>query len=411
MCYQTLTLPSGLRIIHKYIDSPVSYLGFGIGVGTRHEARLEHGLAHFMEHMLFKGTRLRSSTQIIERIEGVGGELNAYTSKEETMLYGVFPRQYFGRAMQLMCDVVQHSRFPTEELEKEQTVVLDEIASYEDSPSDLIFDEFENMLFRGHPLGHNILGTERSVGRFTTERLRRFFALHYRQDNMVLFSQGSTTFEDVVDLAKTFLVQNGQSRPQLSPTTRSIVAFRPNPPRQVIRRRDTCQRHVLIGGYAYARDDRRRLTVSVLVNLLGGPSLNSRLNLALRERTGLVYHVECSYTSYADTGMISIYFGCAPSHLQQAIDLVEQELRRLIETPLTDRELEATKRQLKGQLAVSHDNRETTFLSMGKNFLHYGHVDSLEWISQRIDAITAEELHTVAQELLAPEHLHRLIYT
>ncbi|MDO4692387.1 MAG: pitrilysin family protein [Porphyromonadaceae bacterium] len=410
MSYQTHTLPSGLRIIHKYIDAPVSYLGFGIGVGTRDESHLEHGIAHFMEHMLFKGTPRRSSMEIIELIEGVGGELNAYTSKEETMLYAVFPNEYVERALELLCDIVQNSHFPDEELRKEQTVVLDEISSYEDSPSDLIFDEFENMLFRGHALGHNILGTEKSVSRFNSARLKRFFSRYYQPSNMILFSQGAIDFALLISLASQYLGGASEAKYSFIKPDASTI-FTPNPVRRQLRRRDTHQRHVLIGGYAYPRHDSRRLAVSVLVNLLGGPSLNSRLNLALRERTGFVYHVECSYTAYADTGMISIYFGCAPGNMEQAIDLVEEELRRLIASPLTEEELEATKRQLKGQLMVSHDNRETTFMSMGKNYLHHGRVDDLPELIGRVDAVSADQLHEVARDLLDPSKLHRLIYT
>lgn len=410
MSYQTHTLPSGLRIIHKHIDTPVAYLGFGIGVGTRNESHLEHGIAHFMEHMLFKGTPRRSSMEIIELIEGVGGELNAYTSKEETMLYAVFPDQYVERALELLCDIVQNSHFPEDELRKEQTVVLDEISSYEDSPSDLIFDEFENMLFRGHSLGHNILGTDKSVSRFSSARLKRFFSRYYQPSNMILFSQGAIDFGLLISLTSEYLGEPSEKELSFAKPECAAI-FSPNSVRRLLRRRDTHQRHVLIGGYAYPRHDSRRLAVSVLVNLLGGPSLNSRLNLALRERTGFVYHVECSYTAYADTGMISIYFGCAPSNMEQAIRLVEEELKRLVEAPLTEEELEATKRQLKGQLMVSHDNRETTFMSMGKNYLHHGRVDDLPDLVRRIDAVSAAQIHEVAQDLLEPNKLHHLIYT
>lgn len=407
MTYNTHALPNGLRIIHRQHPSPVIYLGIAIAVGTRHERRGEYGLAHFTEHMLFKGTRLRSSTQIIQRLECVGGELNAYTSKEETILYALAPRAYAHRSLQLMADIVQHSQFAPDELSKEQTVVIDEINSYEDSPSDLIFDEFENLLFRHHPLGHFILGTSRSVASFTQRKEQRFFADHYRPDNMVLFAQGDINFADLVRSAEVLFDTKPIGKQRKAPSPHS---WTPLIATTKVRRRDTHQSHVIIGGYAYSMYDKRRLALSVLVNLLGGPGMSARLNMALRERTGLAYHVECSYTAYSDTGMVAIYFGCAPENEHRAIQIVNEELERLVSTPLTDRELVLTKRQLKGQLSVAGDNHENTFLSLGKAYLHHGRVDTLEETYARIDAITSEELHAIACEIFPPEKLHKLIY-
>lgn len=406
MSYQTRILPSGLRLIHQHEDSPIVYLGFAVRVGSRDEGRLEYGLAHFIEHMLFKGTKLRSSTQIIERIEGVGGELNAYTSKEETILYGVFPQEYRHRALQLMSDIVRHSQFPESELKKEQTVVIDEIQSYEDSPSELIFDEFENMLFHGHPLGHHILGTEASVARQTTRSCRRFFARHYRPEHMVVFSLGDLDIEDLADECQIYF--SSSNKPNLTEILKPWQST--SPPRRITKRRDTCQAHVIMGGYACSMYDERRLAVSVLANILGGASMNSRLNLALRERYGLVYHVECSYTAYSDTGFLAIYFGCAKSKVTQAVSLVEEELRRLIQEPIQEQELLRIKRQLRGQLLVGNDQREQRFLSMGKSYLRHNHVETLESVCARIDAITAQDLHQLAEELLQPDRLYRLSY-
>lgn len=406
MSYQTQILPSGLRVVHQREASPVVYLGFAVRAGTRDEGRREYGLAHFIEHMLFKGTKLRSSTQIIERIEGVGGELNAYTSKEETIIYGVFPREYRHRALQLMADVVRHSRFPQEELVKEQTVVIDEIQSYEDSPSELIFDEFENMIYRGHPLGHNILGTEASVGRQSSESCKRFFSRHYRPEQMVVFSLGDYDISQLIEECNLYFTQCALPVLPEPPKPWQSVAS----PKRIVRRRDTSQAHVIMGGYALSMYDPRRLSVSVLANILGGSSMNSRLNLALRERHGLVYHVECSYTAYSDTGFLAIYFGCAKRNVARAVELVDQELRRLIEEPIQTRELEQIKRQLRGQLLVGNDQREHRFLSMGKSYLRHNYVESLEGVCARIDAITAQDLHCLAGELLRPESLYRLSY-
>lgn len=410
MSYLSTTLPSGLKVVYRPMPSPVLYMGIAIGVGTRHESRRYYGLAHFTEHMLFKGTKLRGSTQIIQRLEQVGGELNAYTSKEETILYGLVPRAYYYRTLQLMADIVCHSLFDATELAKEQTVVIDEIASYEDSPSDLIWDEFENILFRSHPLGHSILGTEASVGRITSEVERRFFAQHYRPSNMVVFVQGQIDYDTLVAHCRE-LLDRGASAPHQDAS--SAVALPPLPlsvPRQTVRIKDTHQCHVLIGGYGYSRYDKRRLALSILVNLLGGPGMSSRLNMSLRERSGLVYHVECSYTAYSDTGFVGIYLGCAPRNMRAAISLVEDELRRLVSAPLSPHEVEATKRQLKGQLIVAEDGPEQTFLSLGKTFLHHGKAYTLEETCARIDAVDAQGLFEVAQEIFAPERMYRLIY-
>lgn len=409
--YQLTRLNNGLRVVHRYIPGQVIYLGVAIGVGSRHENTRQHGLAHFTEHLLFKGTKRRNAQQIIRRIEGVGGELNAYTSKEETLVYAIAPKEYFRRSIHLLADIVTSSKFPFEELEREKTVIIDEISSYEDSPSELIFDEFEHLLFRGHALGHPILGTERSVSSFTRQMQYDFYQKHYRIDNMVLFVQGDISYDTLLEQAqihfvdRAILLGSQTEEDSLQPQTPKKL-----PAQSIVRRRQTHQRHILIGGYAYAMHERRKLGLSILVNLLGGSSMNSRLNLLLREQYGYVYHIECNYTAYSDIGMITIYFGCSAEHMDKAITLVEGELRRLCETPLTPEELLQTKRQLKGQLAVANDNPETTFLSLGKTILHHGKQDSLEELYAKIDAIGVDELHEIAREIFVAEQMHRLIY-
>lgn len=407
MLYQAHTFESGLRFVHRPLSSPVVYIGIAIGVGSRHEARRAYGLAHFMEHMLFKGTRLRNSKQIIQRLEEVGAELNAYTSKEETILYALCPRPYAQRAMQLMADIVQHSRFDAEELRKEQTVVIDEIQGYEDSPSELIWDEFEDIVFRGHSLGHCILGTEASVNRFTPKIMQSFYAQHYRPDNMVVFTQGDID----VEAMKAYISQYFASAPQCTP----YKATYPSPklrlePQLIVRRRGTHQRHILMGATAYSMFDKRRLGLSLLVNILGGPGMSSRLNMRLREEAGYVYHIDCSYTAYSDTGLVAVAFGCASQHESDAIALVEEELRRIAHEPLTERELLAAKKQLKGQLTVSADGHEHYFLGLGKAFLHHGKAEHLELMMQRIDALGVAELYEIAREIFPPERMHQLIY-
>lgn len=406
------TLPSGLRIIASVEpEAAVSYVGLGVRVGARDEGLRWHGLAHSIEHMLFKGTRLRSSSQIIERMESVGAELNAYTTKEETMLYAIAPSRYARRSLHLILDIAAHSTFPKREWAKEQEVILDEIHSYEDSPSELIFDEFEDQVFRPHRLGHAILGTEASVGRITVEAQRRFHRTYYRPERMVLFARGVLDMDDLIALAEQAFPGEGQ------PLISSCTLPEPLPipiynkeARRVVRRRDTAQSHVLLGRAAYSLYDPRRLALSLLASILGGSGMNARLNMQLREQRGLVYHVECNYTPYTDTGLFSVYFGSSHRAEAEAIELVYAELARLVAEPLTQRALEQALRQTRGQMIVASEQREQHFLSMGKSFLHTGTFESDEALQERLSALTPELLHEVATELFDRSMFHELIY-
>ena len=406
MEYNAHTLSNGLRLVHLPADSPVAYCGFAINAGTRDEQAEEFGLAHFVEHMLFKGTRKRKSWHILNRMENVGGELNAYTTKEETFVYTVFLEEHFGRAFELLADLVFHSQFPKQEIEKEVDVILDEINSYKDSPSELIFDEFENILFQGHALGHNILGNEESLLRFDADRGRSFMRRFYTPDNMVFFSMGRTSFRRIIRMAET----------ALSDITFPMAERHRQAPRPIeasIRevQKETHQVHVLIGGRAYSMHDDRRIPLFLLNNILGGPGMNNRLNVSLRERNGLVYNVESNITSYTDTGLASIYFGTDPKNREKATRLVYKELTRLRENKLTATQLSTAKKQLIGQLGVSSDNREGLFLGLGKSYLHYNRYDTLPEVFAQIERLTADEILEVANEIYAPEHLSCLIYT
>ncbi len=357
--------------------------------------------------MLFKGTKLRTATQLIRRLEEIGGELNAYTSKEETILYALCPRAYAQRALQLMADIVQHSVFASDELSKEQTVVIDEIHSYEDSPSELIWDEFEDIVFRGHPLGHCILGSEKSVGRFSSEGLKRFHQRHYRLDNMAIFVQGDIDQEHFMRSIELYF---SSPKIKVDISHHSKQPLQSTEPRCCVRRKGTHQRHILVGASAYDMFDERRLGLSLLVNILGGPGMSSRLNMSLREQEGLVYQVDCSYTSYSDTGLVAISFGCAAQSEARARELVDIELRRMAYEPMTQKELDAAKRQLKGQLMVASDNHENYFLSLGKAYLHQGRVETLEEIMRRIDDLQLDALQEIAREIFPPERMYTLIY-
>lgn len=405
------TLPCGLRIIASVEpEAAVSYVGIGVRVGARDEGLRWHGLAHSIEHMLFKGTRLRSATQLIERMESVGAELNAYTTKEETMLYAIAPSRYAARSLHTLLDIATHSTFPQEEWAKEQEVILDEIHSYEDSPSELIFDEFEDQVFRPHSLGHAILGTEASVGRITVEAQRSFYRSHYRAERMVLFARGVLDIESLIAAAERVFV--GEAEPLLldAGALPALPLAKMKGARRVVRRRDTAQSHVLLGRAAYSLYDSRRLALSLLANILGGSGMNARLNMRLREERGLVYHVECNYTPYTDAGLFAIYFGSSHRAEAEAIELVYDELERLVAEGLTSRALEQALRQTQGQLILAAEQKEQHFLSMGKSFLHTGRFESDEELQQRLSKLTPALLHEVAVDLFDRSAFHELIY-
>lgn len=406
MEYTTHTLSNGLRMIHMPTASPVAYCGFAVNVGARDEEASEYGLAHFVEHMIFKGTEHHKANYILNRMERVGGELNAYTTKEETFVYSIFMKEHFYRAFELLTDLVFYSSFPEEQIERETDVILDEISSYEDSPSELIFDDFENLLFKGHALGHNILGEERFLEQFTSETGKSFMNRFYTPNNMVFFSMGDIPFMKIVKWAEELLSGTISDQCHL---------YRKSPQQDVSAislalQKDTHQAHVMIGSLGYSMYDERRLPLFLLNNILGGPGMNNRLNVSLREHYGLVYTVESNITSYVDTGLFSIYFGTDPKNKEKAIRLVHKEIEKFCENKLTERQLAAAKQQALGQLGVSVDNREGLFLNMGKSFLHYDRFDSMDEVFNQIQSITADDVWQIAHEVLLPNKLFQLAY-
>lgn len=405
MEYTTYTLPNGLRMIHMPAQSPVAYCGYAVNAGARDEEPQEHGLAHFVEHMIFKGTEHHKANYILNRIESVGGELNAYTTKEETFVYSIFMKGHFLRAFDLLTDLVFYSSFPEIEIEKEKDVILDEISSYEDSPSELIFDDFENLLYKEHALGHNILGEEETLERFSTTTGKSFMNRYYTPGNMVFFSMGDIPFNKIVKWAESlFSTLPAHSSPQKRkvPTLSSASSLTMS--------KETHQAHVMIGSHAFSMFDEKRIPMFLLNNIIGGPGMNNRLNVSLREHNGLVYSVESNITSYTDTGLFSIYFGTDPKNKEKAIRLVHREIEKLHETKLTEKQLTAAKKQALGQLGVSIDNREGLFLNMGKSFLHYNFFASMEEVFNQINDITAEGILDIAQTVLAPDKLFMLSY-
>lgn len=409
--YNTTTLPNGLRIIHLPSTSPVVYCGIGINAGTRQETVGEEGVAHFCEHVTFKGTRRRSAIQILNCLERVGGDLNAFTNKEDTIFYAAILKEHLPKAVDLLTDIVFCSEYPEQEIAHEVDVICDEIESYNDSPAELIYDEFENKVFSGHPLGHNILGTRERVLSFTSAHARRFTHRYYRPDNAVFFAYGDVDFERLVKVLGGKEQGAGGKRnvgEQELSSCPSPLASCPSP-LAPCPSTSHHQSHVMLGSRTFGYDDERRLPLYLLNNMLGGPGMNARLNLSLRERHGLVYTVESAMASYSDTGCWSVYFGCDHHDVKRCMRLVEHELDRMMQHPLSERQLTAAKRQLKGQIAIACDNREQYALDFAKNFLHYGQERDIDELLQRIDAITAPQIQDVAQYVFAPDRIETLI--
>ena len=405
MEYTSFTLSNGLRVIHRATSSAVAYCGFSVDAGTRDELENEQGMAHFVEHMIFKGTTKRRAWHILNRMESVGGDLNAYTNKEETVIYSAFLNEHFARAVDLLVDIVFRSTFPQAEIDKEVEVIIDEIQSYEDSPADLIFDDFEELIFPDHPLGRNILGKPALLRTFDSKAGKRFTDRLYRTQNMIFFVQGNIDPKKVVRTLEKAM-QDIPSSAAIHQRT-SPLAYVPD---LITLHKDTHQAHVMIGGRGYDANNEKRTALYLINNILGGPGMNSKLNLSLRERSGLVYNVEANLTSYTDTGVFSIYFGCDPEDMDRCIHLTHKELKKLREQKMTTAQLNAAKKQIIGQIGVASDNAENMALDMGKAFLHYKRVESPEEVFKRIEALTPEIMLEVANEMFDEDQLSTLIY-
>ncbi len=411
--FQSFNLDNGLRVILAPSSTDVVYAGIAVATGTRHELDSESGMAHLVEHMTFKGTERLTSMQILNRMESVGGDLNAYTGKEETIYYATFLRQHLKRAIPLLLDIVFNSTFPQEELDKEVEVVIDEIESYNDSPAELIYDDFEALLFPDHPLGRSILGDAERLRQYRTSDLQAFARRTYSPERAVLFIKGNVKIDPPPCPS---LVGRGVSTFENENADACLKHTTPLPTREgqgggsFVYKKPVHQTHVMLGARAYAATDPRYYGLLLLSNLLGGPAMNSRLSLALRERTGLVYTVESNLTAYTDTGVWSVYFGCDAEDLKRCLRLVHRELRRLIDRPLSPRALNAAKQQLLGQLGISYDHFENVALAMAKRYLHYHRVLTPVEIAQSIEALTAETLHSIAADIFNPDRLTTLIY-
>lgn len=401
-------LPNGLCFVHAQISSPVSYCGFTLNVGTRDERHDQYGIAHFVEHLLFKGTAKRKTFHILNRMDRVGGELNAFTTKEETVVYSVFMNEHISRAVDLLTDIVFNSTIPNNEFDKEREVILDEIRSYQDNPSEQIFDDFENMIFEKHQLGHPILGTEESLQIFIPEDCRTFMKEHYIPGQMVFFYLGKTPYNVLFKILEKSLSQI--SFPALPSSSLQRIPPVSNAPRKKRKEIETYQAHAVIGGRTYGLFDEKRRAFYLLNNYLGGPCMNSLLNISLREKRGLVYTVESSVSSFTDAGIFSIYFGTDPKHLEQCLDLVNKELKKLKNQKFSTAKLHAIKKQLIGQVGVASDNHENLALGIGKSYLHFGYYESFDSLCEKIEKITSEDLFDIANEIYDEKRISSLIF-
>ena len=420
----SLTLNNGLRVVYAPSPTNTVYLGLALNAGTRDEKDGESGMAHFAEHLSFKGTDRRTSRQIITYMESVGGDLNAFTGKEETVYYCTCQKEHFSRAMDLLFDVVFHSKYPQEEMDKEVEVVIDEIESYNDSPSELIYDDFEAMLFHGHPLGRSILGNAERLRAYKTEDVQSYTSRLYVPSNAVLFVYGNVSEKEIMKQIRKEdppqpSLQGGRASinrlsghigsTSYSPPYREGLGVGPVSGSHIIHK-DTHQAHIMMGARAFGGTHPKHLALFLANNILGGPGLSSRLNLALREKRGLVYTVESTLTTYTDTGVWAIYFGCDHHDAEKCKRIVKRELQRLCDAPLSEKALNAAKRQIIGQIALSYDNFESVAIGMGKRMLHYGRTQTKEQFIDRIQALTAEQVWDAAREIFNPENLTILEY-
>lgn len=410
--FDFFTLPNGIRCVHRRPGTAsrgAAHIALTIGAGTRDEAAEQHGVAHLVEHLMFKGTGKRSAYQVNSLLENSGGELNAFTTKEETVLHATLLRSEFSKGVDLLSDMAFNSRFDSRDLDKEREVIIDEINSYKDSPAELIFDEFEELLFAGSPLGRDILGSKKNLKRATREQLVDYVRDLYRPDSVAFSASVQMTHGRFREICERFLGCLPVVAGGLAVTSRRQSPLK-QPRFDVVRHKNTYQTHCLIGGYGYDLNDRKRVLLAFLINMLGGPASVSRLNMQLREKHALTYNVEAGYVPYSDSGVYTIYLGCDRDKQEKSLELVRSELRKLQDTKLTTVQLARAKRQFTGQLVLSSENAENLMLGIAKSVLVYNAFDSTAEIAAKINAITAGELQDTANEIFREDNLYTLIY-
>lgn len=405
MPYPIIPLKNGIKLIHKEINSPISHFGILVNAGTRDEKSDKMGIAHFVEHTIFKGTQKRSAHQIIRRMEDVGGDLNASTSKEETYFHASFLSPDYPRAVELLSDIFANSTFPEDELEKEKDVVIEEINYYKDTPSELIFDDFETLVFNQHPMGRNILGTKKDVKKFKRDDIVEFIHQNYTLNNVVLASAGNISTKKLVQLCEKHF-----SDLKLADNPQDRFAFDNYQPQQQRINKHSNQSHIMIGNVAYNIRHPHRTAFMLLTNLLGGQGMNTRLNMAIRENKGLAYSVEASYSPFSDTGLFNIYIGCEHDAIEKCINLSYKELDKLRHNKLGTLQLHYAKKQFLGQLAISNEAKLNEMIAIGRAALFFDTVETSEESIERFNKISTEEILEVANELLIPDQMTTLVY-
>ena len=399
------TLDNGIRLVHHRIPGIVAHCGLIINTGSRNEKEKDHGIVHFIEHMFFKGTKKRKAYHILSRLEDVGGELNAYTTKEETAVHASFLKDDYERAIELISDIIFNSVFCEKEIDKEKDVVIEEINSYLDNPAELIFDDFEELVFANQPIGRNILGTPKSVRSFDSKRLTDFMSGNYNTRQMVFCSVGNISDEKIKRLFEKFFSSIPENKSNACNNETLIYK-----PASISKKMDTFQNHCIIGNIAYDLKDERRMGMFLVNNILGGQGMNSRLNLSLREKNGLAYNIESNYNAYFDTGIFSIYFGTDSKTLEKSISVSMFELNKLRTSLLGSIQLSKAKNQIKGYLARGYENYESLMLSLGKSLIVFNRIDTIEETYKKIDNVTASQLMEISNEIFEPSQLSTLIY-
>ncbi len=400
MPHTILRLTNGIKLIHKEVNSPVSHFGILINAGTRDEGVNKEGVAHFVEHTLFKGTSRRKGYQILRRMEDVGGDLNASTSKEETWIHSSFLSSDYERAIELLSDIFFHSTFPEKELEKEKDVVLEEIKYYKDSPTELIFDDFEAQIYQNHPLGRFILGTNSSVKSISRKDILAFTKAQYTLANVILSSVGSLSNDKLIRWCERYF-----GNETITDLSRERIPFTNYQPSQKIVHKKTNQAHLIVGCPAYSLYEEKHLPFLLLTNLLGGQGLNTRLNMTIRERLGLAYSVEANYSPFSDSGLFTVYAGCDNDHWEKCIELIHKELYKLQREKLGTMQLHYAKKQFIGQMAISNEMKLNEMLAIGRSALFFDQVETIEEVIDKVNAITADQLQETAHEILQPQNL------
>jgi predicted Zn-dependent peptidase len=405
MKIETFLLPNGIRLVHKNIPGDVAHCGVFIDAGSRDESPEEHGIAHFIEHLIFKGTQKRNFYQVLNRLENVGADLNAYTTKEDTCIHASFLNPYYERTLELMSDICFHSIFPAEEMKKEKAVVIDEIKSYEDTPAEQIFDDFEDQVFHGHPLGRNILGTPRNIRTFRKEHIFQFVRRNYTTDKIVISSVGNVEMKKLIHWVLKYF-----SEIPASPGKKKRFPFKGYQPQQIVRRRKNFQTHCIIGAPGFSLRDDRRFPLAFLTNILGGPMMNSRLAMALKEKNGITYNIEAGYVAFSDTGIFTIYFGTSGDMLGKAIELTHKELDKLKHQRLGPVQLETAKKVILGQMALTQESQLNQMLAIGKSFLVMNRFMDFDEISRIVSGLTAKQVQETANEIFCRDSLSSLVF-